>query len=384
LLADPLSPYPLGDPRRLVRNAREREVSVAAAEALLEECIHRPEGLPDAMDTAGRLLGFDYFCLVSSNLDNPAYIVSERQSEGIAPYFSDRWVDIDYRARAERPLPINTLFLDHRAVPDEERRRSAIYNELFVPRRMANYAGMRFDLDGSEEWFCFVMRSEQAGVIDGDDAKTFVRIARTAMNTASLATRLQTTRVSGMLEGLEASATAAVILDRNGRVRAVTPAAERIFGADLGVREGELWGANRDDAWVLSALVQAARNPDAPLARRRFLLRGQGRRRPVLVNISRVLGPALDALPGGRLLLVLSDLGAGDSAVVAELQSLFGLTAAEAQVAAAIFDGAEAADIARTRNVAETTVRKQISNIFRKLDVHRQVDLVRLLAGLRR
>ena len=42
-----------------------------------------------------------------------------------------------------------------------------------------------------------------------------------------------------------------------------------------------------------------------------------------------------------------------------------------------------AADIARARNVAETTVRKQIANIFRKLDVHRQVDLVRLLAGPR-
>ncbi len=359
-------------------------MSVAAAEALLEECVHRPHGLPDAMEAAGRLLGFDYFCLASSNIENPAYIVSEPQSEGIAPYFSDRWVDIDYRARAERPLPLNTLFLDHRAVPEDERRRSAIYNELFVPQRMANYAGMRFDLDGSEEWFCFAMRSEAAGVIDGEDAANFVRIARTAMNTASLATRLQATRVSGMLEGLDASGTAAVILDRNGRASAVTPAAERVFGADFGVREGELWSANAQDGPALSALVQAARKPDLPLVARRFLLRGQGRRRPVLLNVSRVLGPALDALPGGRLLLVLSDLGAGDSTVIAELQSLFGLTLAEAQVAAAIFDGAEAADISRTRNVAETTVRKQISSIFRKLDVHRQVDLVRLLAGLRR
>lgn len=359
-------------------------MSVAAAEALLEECIHQADGLPDAMDSAGRLLGFDYFCLASSNLDNPAYIVSDRQSEGIAPYFSDRWVDIDYRARAERPLPLNTLFLDHRAVPDEERKRSAIYNELYVPRRMANYAGMRFDLDGSEEWFCFAMRSEQAGVIDGEDAANFVRIARTAMNAASLATRLQTTRVSGILEGLDASGTAAIILDRNGRVSAVTPAAERIFGADLGVREALLWSANRDDSDVIGALVQAARDPELPLARRRFLLRGQGRRRPVLMNVSRVLGPAIDALPGGRLLLALSDLGAGHSVVLAELEALFGLTTAEAEVAAAIFDGAEAADIARTRNVAETTVRKQIAHIFRKLDVHRQVDLVRLLAGLRR
>src|SRR5690606_3862691 len=147
--------------------AWEQGVPVAAAEALLEQRLHQPEELPDAMDAAGRLLGFDYFCLASSNLDRPAYIVSERHSEGIAPYFTDRWVDIDYRARAERKLPLNTLFLDHRAVSEDERRGSVIYNELFVPLRMANYAGMRFDLDGHEEWFCFAMRSEQAGVIDG-------------------------------------------------------------------------------------------------------------------------------------------------------------------------------------------------------------------------
>ena len=72
-------------------------------------------------------------------------------------------------------------------MPAEERKRSQIYNDLFVPRRMANYAGMRFDLDGREEWFCFVMRSEESGVIDGPDAAAFVRVARTAMNVASIA-----------------------------------------------------------------------------------------------------------------------------------------------------------------------------------------------------
>lgn len=349
----------------------------------LKRCLRNASTGPKPCPTPGTL-GFDYLCLASSNLDHPGYIVSETKSEGIALHFSDRRVDIDYRARAERPLPLNTLLLDHRAVPDEERRCSAIYNELFAPLRMANYAGMRFDLDGSEEWFCFAMRSEQAGVIDGEDAANFVRIACTAMNTASLATRLQAARVFGMLEGFDASGTAAVILDRNGRASALTPAAERAFGPDFGIRAGDLWSANGEDAPALAALVQVARNPDIPLVGRRFLLRGQGLRRPTLLNVSRVFGPALDALPGGRLLLVLSDLGAGDIAVVAELQTLFGLTAAKAQMAAAIVDGAEAADIACTRNVAETTVRKQISNIFRKLDVHRQVDRVRLLAALRR
>jgi DNA-binding CsgD family transcriptional regulator len=359
-------------------------VQIAAAEELLDACVHQPEGLPEAMDAAGRLLGFEYFCLASANLDRPAFVASERQNAGIAPYFADGWVDVDYRARAERPLPLNTLFLDHRAVPAEERKRSQIYNELYVPRRMANYAGMRFDLDGSEEWFCFVMRSEEAGVIEGKDAAAFVRVARTAMNVASIATRLQATRASDILYGLAATGAAAIVLDRQGRAMALTPGAERILGAGLDITEGMLRSSNSADAPVLGALAHAARNPNSRMARRRFLLRGTGRRRPVLVTIAAVLDAALDALPGGRLLLVLSDLGAADTGIEAELQDLFGLTDAEASIAAAIFGGFEPAEIARTRDVAETTVRKQIAAAYRKLDVNRQAELVRLLAGLRR
>lgn len=356
---------------------------VAAAEALLEACVSELEGLPAALEAAGRLLGFDYFCLVRADLDRPAFIASEGQREGIAAYFAGGWRAEDFRARTEQKWPINTLYLDHKAVGDDERRQSAIYNEFYRPNRMANYAGIRFDF-GGEEWFCSASRAEEAGVIEGEDATNFVRIARTAMNAASLAIRLRDSRADGMLEGLHASGAAALLLDGDGRVIAVTPAAERVFGPDLGVRSGELWSANGDDMRTLGAIARSARGGTSPLIPRRVVLRGQGRRRPVLVNISAVLGSTLDALPGGRLLLVLSDMAADDVAIDLEIESLFGLTPAEAQIAAAIFGGAEAADIARSRGVAETTVRKQIASVFRKLDVNRQVDLVRLLASLRR
>ncbi len=357
---------------------------VAAAEALLEACIYEPERLPQTMGTVGRALGFDYLSLVNSDLDRPAFIVAEDQRDAMAAYFTEGWFEVDYRAAVERTLPLNTLFLDHLVLSEDKRKRTAIYNELFRPRRMAHSAGMRFNLDGNEEWFCFAARGEDRGVIEGRDAKAFVRIARTAMNAASISARLQQSRTQGMLEGLDASGASAVVLDRNGLVIAVTSAAERIFAADISVRERRLWSVNRDDAETLGLLHHAARSPDVPLVSRRFLLRGRKRRRPVLITVSRILGAALDELPGGRLLLVLSDLGGTAAGLVSELRELFGLTLAEAEVAAAIFDGADAAEIAVTRTVAETTVRKQIAHVFRKLDVNRQAELVRLLAGLKR
>ncbi len=357
----------------------------AAAEALLERCVYEPERLPEAMGAAGRMLGFDYFCLVSSNLEHPAFIVPEQQREGIDRYFNDGWINVDYRARSERPLPLNTLFLDHRTISAAERKRTDIYNDFFVPWRMAYYAGMRFDLGRDEEWFCFVSRAEDSGPIEGDDARAFKRLARSATQTASLATRMHDTHANGMLAALAQSNSGAVLLDRLGRVMHVSPDAEQAFGADFGVRDRMLWSSNPADAPTLASLAMLARGQwDGQDTRKRLLIHGVNRRRPILVTVMHVLGPALDDLPGARLIVLLQDLGRRGGDLSNDLCDLFDLTPTEAQIAMAIFDGLEASVIAARRNVAETTVRKQIASIFGKLNVHRQPELVRLLSRLSR
>ncbi|MGE0314720.1 MAG: helix-turn-helix transcriptional regulator [Lautropia sp.] len=64
------------------------------------------------------------------------------------------------------------------------------------------------------------------------------------------------------------------------------------------------------------------------------------------------------------------------------LAHAFDLTAAEAQVAVAMVEGARPEDIARRRNVAVQTVRTQLRAVYAKLDVSHQADLVRVLAAL--
>lgn len=355
-----------------------------AAEAVLEECLAQPERLPAAMGEAARILGFDYFCMVSSNIARPTLLVPDEQSEGISRYFNDGWVNIDYRQRTERPLPLNTLYLDHRAVNENERKKSAIYNELFVPMRMAHYAGIRFQMGADEEWFCFVCRSEEAGVIEGQSAQHFKRIAELAMNSASTASRIHTERSSGMMEGLMKSGVPAVLLDGAGRVTSVTSSAEAIFRGDFGIRQGKLWSANPGDAVQLAALSAFVANERQLDARRRVFIRGQGRSRPVVLTALRVLGPALDQLPGARVLVTLEDLNPAQTDVSGELRDMFGLSDAEAQIAMALHDGLDIAAIAERRQTAPATIRKQVSSMFDKMNVHRQPDLVQLLAKLKR
>lgn len=358
-------------------------MELATAEAVLEECIAQPERLPAAMGEAARKLGFDYFCMVNANLERLTFLVPEEQGEGISRYFKEGWSEVDYRARTERRLLANTLYLDHLMVSEDERKKSAVYNELFAPMRMANYAGIRLPMDANEEWFCSVCRSEEAGVIEGKDAQNFKRIAGLAMNSAALASRIHGARVSGMLEGLMRSGVPAVLLDAAGRVVSVTPKAEAIFRGDFGVRQERLWSVNAGDAPTLGALLAFAGNKHMAGARRRLFIRGQGRSRPIVLTALRVQGPALDQLPGARVLVTLVDLNPSQLDVSGDLHDLFGLSDAEAQIAMALHAGHDIGAIARGRGVAAATIRKQVASLFEKLDVHRQADVVRLVSKLK-
>jgi DNA-binding CsgD family transcriptional regulator len=64
------------------------------------------------------------------------------------------------------------------------------------------------------------------------------------------------------------------------------------------------------------------------------------------------------------------------------LRDLFGLTAAEAEVARALAGGATKSSVALARGIAETTVRTQVRAVLTKTGAANLRDLERLLAGL--
>ena len=63
------------------------------------------------------------------------------------------------------------------------------------------------------------------------------------------------------------------------------------------------------------------------------------------------------------------------------LRLRFRLTTAEARIALGIAEGATLAAIAEKRHVSVATARTQLKTVFAKTKVHRQAELVALLAG---
>lgn len=106
-------------------------------------------------------------------------------------------------------------------------------------------------------------------------------------------------------------------------------------------------------------------------------------RPPLLVTVSTLPG-ARPALPGHRsmALLLVADPQARAAPPIEVLRTLYGLTPAEARLAAALAAGQSLKDYAASSGVALCTVRWGLQQVLAKTDTHRQSDLVRLiLAG---
>ena len=84
--------------------------------------------------------------------------------------------------------------------------------------------------------------------------------------------------------------------------------------------------------------------------------------------------------PPGGTILVLVDTDAFLRPRPRTLRRMFGLTAAEMNLAWGIASGRAPADLARQRHVSPATVRSQLASIFTKTNTRRQAELVALLA----
>ena len=96
-------------------------------------------------------------------------------------------------------------------------------------------------------------------------------------------------------------------------------------------------------------------------------------------GIASLIDQIMNVCPDETSTLILFDLYARLEPSPRTLQCLFGLTAAETQLAVELARGRNLLDIARTRRLSRTTIRSQLASLFVKTQTRRQVELVALL-----
>lgn len=332
------------------------------------------------MEAAGRLLRFDHFCLVHANINDLNVIASDASLEGFKAYEAGGWVSADYRAATVNDAAPGSLYLDHIAVPEQQRLSSAIFNELYVPQRMAHFAGWRVNIE-DETWIFSMARSKEAGSVTQEEAARLSAFMPYANRTLMLAHEMRHARVQGAADLAGIAGIPLIVLDHRGQVLAVNPHAENLFTRCFGVRENRLWALHPESQSRLEALAQSTSQKGGPGMASNFVVQRKNAG-PILIKPTPLRGLGLDALPGARMLLTLVDSKRRQSISTDDLRDLFGLTIAEAEVAAILASGKNVQEVAELRGVAIGTVRAQIRHLFEKMEVNRISELVGIVTNL--
>ena len=310
----------------------------------------------------------------------------ERYEERERGYFTD-YYPLDERVPRIRQLPDSRLVHVSSLFTEEEMKSSPVYNEAVVHCDARDSLNVRLDGPNGSRivW-------TMADPVEGEGWSTwrvetlerllphlrqFVRVRHALLDAGALG--------SSLAALLENTGFGVIELDRRAGVVAANDRARAILrkGDALCDRDGGLHARLPDDDALQSLLSRALPPFGGQGTSGSMLLNRAQSARPLVLHVSPVNHTSEDARASrvGALALLVDPM---DRALVEPelVQSVLGLRPAESHLAVSLTQGKSIRDIAVETGRSEGTLRWHIKNIFTRLGITRQIDLVRLVLSL--
>lgn len=272
-------------------------------------------------------------------------------------------------------------------ITPEERRKSRFMVEFASRHDMAHICLSPLVKNDGGLVGLAVLRSTSQGEIDAKQREVFTTIAPHVRAAVRMQMALEHQGAELMAGALETVGQAVFICDRLGQVRAMTAKAESIVGVgkSLKLRRGVLTALSRSETAALHiAIAKAVRGSTVSEAPSVSTLAVRGVDNGCVVLEVMPL-PRREHTFGfePRALVVCNQRRDCGDQIQSLLQSIHGLTTAEATVALMLAEGCSPERISAMRNTSLATVRTQIRAIYSKTGIHRQNELANLVATLR-
>jgi DNA-binding CsgD family transcriptional regulator len=311
-------------------------------------------------------------------------------SKEVALYAESFIADDLWRNRAIGQRILDRVVLGTDLVSDLEYRNSRIYTDLVRPNTDIFHAVM-VTATLPEGGVCAlgIHKPRLASPFRRDSADRLQRLLPHLRRAVQIRARLldAATGAQQLGQPLGQARQAMALLASDGRVVSLNAAAQCMVDARDGLalsRSGVLQACvvadnARLQAAIRSAAATTAGSPDGSSGGYVGVARPSGRRSYVL-TVSPVGRQRPVTRPGDpAVAVILSDPDEELRIDEAPLMSLFGLTHAEARVAALLTAGRSLAEIARELGIGFETVRTHLARARAKTDTASQVDLVRLI-----
>jgi len=283
---------------------------------------------------------------------------------------------------ANDPWPL-TITTDEDTFLKEEFVRTEYYNDFLRPQGIHAAAIVRLTRHDGVETTLNLGRPEHRGQFEAEDLRIGAllqpHVVRSLTVSRSLAAQCQFT--GSLAEVLDRAAHGLFLVDAAGQLRHANREAERLLAQRDGLRvTGGRLSAGGDLGQRLEALIHRAAGRDAHgRSGGSMMMTTPLGGRSLSLTVAPLSGERALSPFGPWVLVCVTDLSANVKLPEQALRELFGLTAAEARVALALFEGASPREAAESLGVSVITVRNQLASVFEKTETHRQADLVRLM-----
>ena len=295
-------------------------------------------------------------------------------------YAHDQWV----AGGLNRP---GRAVLGHEIAPEEWFRTSEFLNELAVRAGIYSLVGTALPLGNERAAVVGIHRPKHQPRFDDTDVRRLDFLIPHIKRAVQLTVRLSDAGLDhqAALDGLERTHSATIVVDGNGTILFATRLAETIVRNAEGLRaiNGRLSSGDHRAGVRLAMLVRAAAGsvagaPGAARCGGVAIERGEGRLPlTVLVAPFRPKRAGFGAPLPAALVFIRDPETACMAGEV--LKDLFGLTPAQAAVAARLADGDRLEDIAAKLRISLHTARDHLKVVFAKTGTSRQSQLVALL-----
>jgi DNA-binding CsgD family transcriptional regulator/PAS domain-containing protein len=352
------------------------QIEKAFVEAALD-----PSRWNAAMETATAATGARGAALFSIRGEIPLMPHSESLSEGLSIYTRDGWVERDERYKAAPALLRKGAASEFDFTTPEKMDRHPYYQEFLAPQNL-RWFGTSLISAAEDQWSLSLQRSASQGPFQRAELEQLAMLSPRLSSVAALARAAGFSALSAAAEAFEFSGTAIVQINAAAQVIKLNKQAEELLGSGVHV-VGKRLAAERPEAthaldhelhallWNINGAVVA---PPVPLPR--------AGRLPLLaypLSLSAIIDNPFSHC---RALVILIDPDRKNRPPDALLRGAFNLTAAEARLATRLATGETLEHASDELGIVKETARNQLKSVFWKMAVHRQSELVAMLARL--
>ena len=271
--------------------------------------------------------------------------------------------------------------LEHDLSTEEERRTIPFYPETARPEKREWLAGSFFSVEG-RNWCLPVFRGGDP--FTREHARRFAKVGAYLAKIVGLAEKFAAFDLASKLSALERVSSAAIVIDATGRARRMNAPAQALLGDDFNLIQGRPAAHDPASNRRLQQLVPVALHSERGSAQAFAPIVVDRDEAPwLLVEAMPVTAFGSDLFSPGHVILLLTDLRSPLRPEATQLGAAFGLTVAEAKLAAKLASGSGIEGAAASLGVSRETARTQLKAVFAKTNTRRQAELAALVARLR-